>query len=942
MVLLCDACEGKYNMSRLKPALVHVPSGDWYCPRCVSGRSWLTADPRIGRIVQNGSFSGSVQTCKFLFREEEKPSLLYFIKSVKSGDIEYWSIDDVDKFILGNSVEPLRSLQALAESPGYGFGCDSGIVGGALPLAINPLINDKAAQAALASGVFKDTVSACVSLTHPPEDFTADEWVTLLMLLVTKCTQSDELQELSSKLENQENSRLSSDMMTFWRARAAKNIVPNVSDDDTVSSEEEIPYAPSDIPSVIENKVKIVKSPIKKDTEVPQNDVLMDASGEDTPFGDRPANMEISFQSSTEAPDEVSSSTVANGPAQPLKDAVLLEDDVLRRKREASFLAKTRRERKREEALMGYYVGNRLKSTAASFEEDFLSTIVKSTLSNQEEGLDLSSVRCRESCHYCGLSDVALGAPLCRTPSENEWRETFPYAVHERSTYIIAEIPSKFSVDTAIDQENELKPPPEAFVTEQAAKFLTVRVRVGGDLVSLKTKSVDNAVKNFDSAMQQFLPRNPIGFQSELRFRHESNLSILSGSLTAHEVCAVAAHRSRKEKLLAERRAFYRANMTREAALACGKSIPIGTDPFGRSYWVFSSEPTSLFVCEAESKSELTAMAGKQWHRFHKAEEIASVMVCLGKDPLHETLKEVFPQAAKVIKDRSWSTLLFGRCLSEKTKTAHALPLSTNTNTATKEQVDYGPPFVEDEDVLVESGKGRFLFDAVIVDISKDPETNQVNGYLVHYKSWSSRFDQWVVPDRVVEPNKVNLEVQEEVLQEFSTSNDVAPTSLEGMFAYKFLNAKKRANSTPASKHEIFDIAITRPSASEVEKLLCLLKGSILLIEAALPRGSVGSSWNGTWDSLSSALWRNYVRDAQGPESLMKCVLLLEDAISPDWLHSQATQLYASIPKQWRAMREASLTAIALRVSILDRCLKYQQKKKKKTHGQRRHTTEVS
>lgn len=158
----------------------------------------------------------------------------------------------------------------------------------------------------------------------------------------------------------------------------------------------------------------------------------------------------------------------------------------------------------------------------------------------------------------------------------------------------------------------------------------------------------------------------------------------------------------------------------------------------------------------------------------------------------------------------------------------------------------------------------------------------------------------------------------------------MAPPLLEEMFAYKFLNAKKRARATPATKTEIFESAFTRPSASHDEKFLGLFKGALLLIEAALPRGSVGSSSgkNGKWNPQAAALWRNFVKDAQGPESLMKCVLLLEDAISPDWLHSQATQLYASIPKQLRAMREASLPAIALRVSVLDRCIKYSQKKK--------------
>jgi len=50
-VLLCDGCEGKYNISRLDPPLESIPKGDWYCPRCVSGRWYGTLDPRIGKVV---------------------------------------------------------------------------------------------------------------------------------------------------------------------------------------------------------------------------------------------------------------------------------------------------------------------------------------------------------------------------------------------------------------------------------------------------------------------------------------------------------------------------------------------------------------------------------------------------------------------------------------------------------------------------------------------------------------------------------------------------------------------------------------------------------------------------------------------------------------------------------------------------------------------------
>ena len=277
--------------------------------------------------------------------------------------------------------------------------------------------------------------------------------------------------------------------MSFWRARAAKNIVANVSDDDTDSSEDDEPL--SDIPLVIENETKKSESPTKDEppTEIETKDAKEEASADD-----RTANAEISFNSSIEGLDEASS-TIANATAQSSKEIILSEEDMLRRKRESSFLAKTRREKKREDALMGYYIGNGLKSIAATFDEDFIQTIVKSVLCNQEEGLGLSAVRCREPCHYCGLSDVALGAPLCRTPNEKEWREIFPHAVHKRTTFMMAEIPDNCNKERELCIDNA--------VVERGTKVVTVRVRVGGQLVSSKFKSDDNAIKNFDLAMQQ-------------------------------------------------------------------------------------------------------------------------------------------------------------------------------------------------------------------------------------------------------------------------------------------------------------------------------------------------------------------------------------------------------------------------------------------------------
>ena len=928
MVLLCDACEGKYNMQRLKPPIYDVPKGDWYCPRCITGRSWTTVDPRIGREVKNDSFHGVVQSCKFIFTESAKPSLLYTIMDINSGRKEFWCLNDVNKMLIGEPVDPIHCLESLSESPGYGFGRDSGSgVSGELPLTFNPLIADNAAQAALSSTVFKNSISACMSLANPPEELQADEWMTLLILLVEKCASSDGVQELATEMEGKENSRQSAEMLSFWRSRGAKNIVADVSDDDSVSSEEDDTQSPSvgvgsddkevdkDHAIEAETDVKSADVPAKSSTE---SAVVSKSSSEDVSAeivkptsvlsDERPMDQDLSMIGSNE------SQLDGDGNKSELQKEKE-EADNLQKKRDAALvLAKTRREKKREEALIGFLVGNRLKSTAASFEEDLLSSIIKNSLCSQEEGLDLQAVRCRESCHYCGLPDLALGAPLVRVPDDGEWRELFPYAVHERNTYMVASIPSKPKEATESEDSMDID-------SDENQKFVSVRVRVGGELVSSKVKTADN--KNYDQVMQQFLPRNAIGFQSELKFRDESNLSFLSGSLSAHEVCAAAAQKSRKDNYLRDRKDAFKDYLMKGAAMACGKSTPLGLDRWGRSYWVFSAEPKSLFVCETVPSTGESIPPTKKWHRFAQPEEIASVMIGLGKESPIEILKEMFPDAVSLVKDRSWSTLLFARRSAATEQKTGAAP-SNDIEDLDGESDDNGPPFVEDEDVLVESENGSFLWEAVIVDVSKDPETSKVNGYLVSYKDWNSRFDQWVTPDRVVEPSNNNTEVQEEVMREYAETCNHTPEVLKGMFAFQFCDAKKRAKGKTRSTLELFDCTTVGKHGSHNEKLLGLLKGALLMIEAALPRGSVNTDEDGHWNPESAALWRSLVKGSLGPETLMRCILVIEDAISPEWYHEQATQLYAAIPKQFRAMGEASLTAAALRISILDRCLKYQ------------------
>lgn len=61
---------------------------------------------------------------------------------------------------------------------------------------------------------------------------------------------------------------------------------------------------------------------------------------------------------------------------------------------------------------------------------------------------------------------------------------------------------------------------------------------------------------------------------------------------------------------------------------------------------------------------------------------------------------------------------------------------------------------------MVESTCGKLLWDATVIGVSHAKDSDKVNGYRVHYKEWSSRFDEWVDPFRVVEPVENNIEVQ--------------------------------------------------------------------------------------------------------------------------------------------------------------------------------------
>lgn len=223
---------------------------------------------------------------------------------------------------------------------------------------------------------------------------------------------------------------------------------------------------------------------------------------------------------------------------------------------------------------------------------------------------------------------------------------------------------------------------------------------------------------------------------------------------------------------------------------------------------------------------------------------------------------------------------------------------------------------------MVESSDGKLLWNATIVGVSQSKKSGKVNGYRVHYDDWSTRFDEWVVPFRVVERVENNFEAQAEMLAEAASLRDGIPSELDNMIARKFLRATDRARGT-APVPNFAEVARVEPTASSNKKMLGMMKAALLLLEAALPLGAVDTSEKGAWRPSLAAEWRSAVRNARGPSSLMRCLVLLESSLSLEWMDTHYTHLLSSLPIGWKAINEATVGLIALRIFVIDQGVQY-------------------
>jgi hypothetical protein len=876
------------------------------------------------------TLTGTIKRCIYQRPDKGSKSSVAYIVRYNDGDEETLGLDAVDKALkdAGDPVAPIKCLEAVAASAGYGpiRGPDGGLVHEFFPAFANPALSDAAAQVALSNSIFRDTIMSCATLSLVDgEDMTSAEWLRLLALLVTKCASNVALQDAASELENRANEEMADKIVEKTKINAFYDIMPKVTDDERSDNSDNESEAME-----VDATETAVEGEFSDEAEFEiENSDDEAALVEAIPVAEVEAVVEVQ-------PEHVAAKhTGRETPSVGIENAEISKEDLRTKQLEA---AKADRQRAVEDCYVASAIKQVLKPTVASFEEDAFTAVVESSLASKDKAVTLSSCRTRGlSCDLCGLADSTLGLPLMRVPNQREWLESIQHVASNRSCRLVAEIesPSKEEDHQAMDVSSAKD--------DKLAKLVSVTIRLKGELVSKNVAPMEDEGQT-ERGMLEFLPRNPIGMQRELRRLAESEDAYITGSLSAHECCAVAAHQARKNAMVGHYRDVSSMIVEKDASASCGRTLPLGFDKVGRAYFMFQSDEDSLFVMDSDEKK---CESKKQWHRFTKAEDIACVIACLSKECPSEELEKRYPKAAKLARTHRWADLIQKRALSTDIKQlenatfdsdVEMIDLSKDTKNGNKadqaeamldsnkvELVDpEDAPYVEGEEVMVESPSGKLLWDAAIIAVSKDKNTERVNGYRVHYREWSSRFDEWVAPPRVVEPSEHNILCQSELLEEHFAIHgaDGVPKVLEDMAAASHVHRKKRARGC-APLPNFRSVMLVGPGASAEDEAIAQLKASLLLIESALPQGSVDTSKESAWGPNAAASWRSMVREGQGPGSLMGCILLLESSISPDFFELQGLHLLSYLQTQRKMVIDASYSAAALRISVLDRAIKY-------------------
>ena len=476
----------------------------------------------------------------------------------------------------------------------------------------------------------------------------------------------------------------------------------------------------------------------------------------------------------------------------------------------------------------------------------------------------------------------------------------------------------------------------------------------------------------------------PYNEQDALIERHENDAmhrTIRSGSLLMHECCANFMHFNRQLNTERSRRNEDLRMTEILSGLGRGKSTPIGMDRDGSFYWVFkdcralyvSTGGVSTLKSNASSgcspMSSFDSGCSPKWSVYRRESDIGRVVnwlvdavpeerllkrilqllfpnCCCSEDPQPPRQEQLFSSSIIDSSQRSNKSNNTTRSL-ESTGSAvgnvlellrpdvsmrpavvhRSRLLDLHYPSPSNETKLSGAPFKyrKGDRILVDATpSNHILWDARVLEtsIAKYDEDLRIRYYKVRFDQWGPAYDGWFEESQIVlaagsvtgaakqkvSTKTIQAESRQQYLQEHVWS---APPTLQSLNAYRFMGEPGRANSY-------------RPplSFSDSKGMVSQLRLALLIVEAALPHGSIDDS-DDRWGEDFVTPWRAAVTVANDAVSLMQCQIMLEFGIRTAWLRPTGLKMLSCLASRTHAMRTATCGMVAIRIWTLDAAIKY-------------------
>ena len=180
--------------------------------------------------------------------------------------------------------------------------------------------------------------------------------------------------------------------------------------------------------------------------------------------------------------------------------------------------------------------------------------------------------------------------------------------------------------------------------------------------------------------------------------------------------------------------------------------------------------------------------------------------------------------------------------------------------------------------------------------------------YKIHFDGWSSSHDGWFPGSNIIP------RFSENPLHPAHAFVYEPPEVLKRLNALSFLGEPNRYERDRISE-SIFQYSDTRTP-------LGTLKIAMLVIEAALPAGSVNES-DERWGDSFVEVWRESVVAAANATTLMGCQIMLEWGINTAWLKPGGSKLMTLLPSRTHSLKCATTGLISIRLWALDQAINY-------------------